>query len=71
MNNQDNEKVFQKSQINWIPGHQAKARRKISENIKIVDVVYEVIDSRIPLYSFIIDIKEIIGRKTLILVLSK
>ena len=60
-----------KTNINWFPGHQAKARREISEKIKLVDVVYEVIDSRMPISSFIIDTKEIIGRKPLILVFSK
>ena len=42
MNNQDNEKVFQKSNINWYPGHMAKTRRQIKENISLVDIIYEI-----------------------------
>ena len=34
--------------IQWFPGHMAKTRRLISENIKLVDIVIELIDSRIP-----------------------
>ena len=48
MNNQDNEKVFQKSQINWYPGHMAKTKREIQEKLSLIDVVFEVIDARIP-----------------------
>ena len=54
MNNQDNEKVFQKSQINWFPGHMSKTRREIKEKISLVDLIYEVIDARIPISSRII-----------------
>ena len=50
MNNQDNEKVFQKSQINWYPGHMAKTKREISEKINLIDIVFEVVDARMPLY---------------------
>ena len=71
MNNQDNEKVFQKSQINWYPGHMAKAKRLISENLKLIDIVYEIIDARIPLSSKIIDIDEIIKNKPRILIMNK
>ena len=34
--------------INWFPGHMAKARRQIKENISMVDIIYEVVDARIP-----------------------
>ena len=71
MNNQDNEKVFQKSQINWYPGHMAKTKRLIRENINLIDVVYEVIDSRIPKSSKIIDIDNYIGNKKRILIFNK
>ncbi|BED92338.1 MAG: ribosome biogenesis GTPase YlqF [Candidatus Paraimprobicoccus trichonymphae] len=39
------------SDINWFPGHMAKAKRKIQENLKLVDLVLEVIDARIPISS--------------------
>lgn len=71
MNNQDNEKVFQKSNINWYPGHMAKAKRLIKENLSVIDIVYEVIDARIPYSSKIKDIDEIIQNKPKILIMTK
>ena len=71
MNNQDNEKVFQKSNINWYPGHMAKTKRLISENINKIDVVYEVIDARMPYSSKIKDIKNYINNKPVILIMTK
>ena len=71
MNNQDNEKVFQKSQINWYPGHMAKTKREIKEKINLIDIVYEVIDARMPISSKIVDIDDVIGNKKRILIMSK
>ena len=42
--------------IQWYPGHMAKARRELKENMSLVDVVYEVIDARMPISSKISDI---------------
>ena len=44
----NNEKSCASTSINWYPGHMAKTKRLISENIDKIDIVYEVIDSRIP-----------------------
>ena len=71
MNNQDNEKVFQKSQINWYPGHMAKTKREIQEKINLIDIVYEVIDARIPFSSKIKDIDDLLKDKPKILVVTK
>ena len=71
MNNQDNEKVFQNSNINWYPGHMAKTKRLISESIDLIDVVYEVVDARMPKSSKIIDIDNYIGNKKRILIMNK
>ena len=71
MNNQDNEKVFQNSNINWFPGHMAKTKREIGEQLNLVDIVYEVIDARMPLSSKIIDIDNLIQNKPRILVVTK
>ena len=60
-----------KTNINWYPGHMAKTRREIKENINLVDIVYEVIDSRMPLSSKIIDIDELIGNKDKVLIMTK
>ena len=57
--------------INYYPGHMAKTRRQISENIDLVDIVYEVIDARIPFSSKIEDIDKIIKNKIKVLVMTK
>ena len=54
------EKSFPKTSINWYPGHMAKTKRLISENLNLIDVVYELIDSRIPYSSKIVDIEKTI-----------
>ena len=43
-----NEEKLTKVGINWYPGHMAKTKRLIRENINLIDVVYEVVDARIP-----------------------
>lgn len=65
------EKSFSKTSINWYPGHMAKTKRLISENINLIDVVYEVVDARIPKSSKIIDIDNYIGNKKRILIMNK
>ena len=57
--------------INWYPGHMAKAKREITESIKLVDVVIEMIDARIPKASRNPVLNEIIGNKPRIIVLNK
>jgi len=60
-----------KTNINWYPGHMAKTKRLISENISLIDVVYEVVDARMPKSSKIIDIDNYIGNKKRILIMNK
>ena len=60
-----------KTNINWYPGHMAKAKRLISKNINLVDIVYEIIDARMPLSSKITDIDEFIKNKPRILLINK
>ena len=69
MNN--DEKVFQKSNINWYPGHMAKTKREIKEKLPLIDVVYEVVDARMPISSKVIDIDDIIKNKPRILLMTK
>lgn len=57
--------------INWYPGHMARARREIGEAVKLVDVVIEIIDARIPIASRNPILNEIIGEKPRIIVLNK
>lgn len=60
-----------KTNINWYPGHMAKAKRLIKENINLIDIVYEVIDARIPLSSKIKDIDNLIKNKPRIIIMTK
>lgn len=68
--NDVNEK-FPKVRINWYPGHMAKTKRQIKENIDLIDIVYEVIDSRIPASSKNKDIDAMIKNKPRILIMTK
>lgn len=60
-----------KTKINWYPGHMAKTKRLIGENINLIDVVYEVIDARMPYSSKIKDIDNFIKDKKRILIMTK
>lgn len=57
--------------INWYPGHMEKARREIKEKLSLIDIVYEVIDSRMPISSKIKDIDNLIKNIPRILIMSK
>ncbi|GAB3069926.1 ribosome biogenesis GTPase YlqF [Salinicoccus sesuvii] len=57
--------------INWFPGHMAKARREIEENLKKVDVVIEILDARIPHSSHNPMLDEITQHKPRVVVLNK
>lgn len=57
--------------IQWFPGHMAKTKRKIKEQLKLVDAVAEITDARIPVSSRNPDIPELIGNKPHIIVLNK
>jgi ribosome biogenesis GTPase A len=57
--------------IQWFPGHMAKTRRLIKENLTQVDVVIELLDARIPYSSQNPEIRKIIGNKPLITILNK
>ena len=57
--------------IQWFPGHMAKTRRLISENIKNVDIVIEILDARIPYSSRNPEIARLIGDKPTLLLLNK
>ncbi|HWI54695.1 MAG TPA: ribosome biogenesis GTPase YlqF [Desulfobacteria bacterium] len=57
--------------IHWYPGHMVKARKMVQENLKLVDVVVELLDARIPVSSRNPAIDDILGEKLRILVLNK
>lgn len=58
-------------QIQWFPGHMAKTRRLITENLKNVDIVIELLDARIPESSKNPEISTLIGQKPLLTLLNK
>lgn len=60
-----------KTNINWYPGHMAKTKRLIQENLNLIDVVYEVVDARMPYSSKIKDLDEFIKNKPRIMVMTK
>jgi len=60
-----------KTNINWFPGHMAKTKREIKEKLDFIDIVYEVIDARMPLSSKIVDIDDLIKDKPRVLVVTK
>ena len=66
-----NNKKFDNSPINWYPGHMAKTKREIREKINLIDIIYEVIDARMPISSKIKDIDDLIKDKPRILIMTK
>lgn len=60
-----------KTNINWYPGHMAKTKREIKGKLPLIDVVYEVVDARMPISSKVIDIDDIIKNKPRILIMTK
>ncbi len=55
----------------WYPGHMTKAKRMMQENIKLIDLVIELVDARIPLSSRNPDIDQLAGNKSRIVLLNK
>lgn len=55
----------------WYPGHMTKARRMMQENIKLIDIVVELVDARIPYSSKNPDIDELARNKSRLIILNK
>ncbi len=62
---------MQSDVIQWFPGHMAKTRRLISENLKEVDIIIEILDARIPYSSKNPEITKLIGDKPSLTILNK
>jgi ribosome biogenesis GTPase A len=71
MEKNNNQEVFHKTNINWYPGHMAKTRRLIQEKYNQIDIVYELVDARIPYSSKIKDVYNIIKDKPRIVIMTK
>ena len=67
----DSPKSFPSVGINWYPGHMAKTRKQIKEDLKLIDIVIELLDARIPIASRNPDIEEITKGKKKIVILNK
>jgi len=65
------EQNSQKININWYPGHMLKTKKQIIEDLKLIDVVIEILDARIPKSSQNPDIQRIISGKKRIILLNK
>ena len=68
--NENLDKGFNKSGINWYPGHMAKAKREIKEKLDFIDIVYEIIDARMPISSRI-PLDEFIKNKEKVIIVTK
>ena len=69
--NNDSQESFSKVSISWYPGHMAKTKREIGNIMGMVDIVIEVIDSRVPFSSRIPDLKKLTREKQNIIVFNK
>ena len=67
----DNGNVIDIPSLQWYPGHMRKAERLVKENLKLVDVVVELLDARIPMSSANPVLREIVGGKPRLIVLNK
>ncbi len=67
MNNEN----INKTNINWYPGHMLKTKKQIIEDLKLIDVVIEILDARIPISSQNPDIQNITKNKKKIVLLNK
>lgn len=57
--------------IQWFPGHMAKARRQVTEKLKLVDIIFELVDARLPLSSRNPMIDQVIQQKPRLIILNK
>lgn len=71
MDNNNSNNGVNKSVINWYPGHMAKTRRQIESDLKLIDVVIELLDARIPVSSRNPEIQKLTKNKKRIILLNK
>lgn len=71
MSKENDEKILPKFRLNWYPGHMAKTKRQIENDLKLIDVVIELLDARIPISSRNPDIKKLTQNKKRIILLNK
>ena len=69
--NNASQESFSKVSISWYPGHMAKTKREIKEKIDLIDIVFEVVDARIPYSSKNKDIEEMTNSKPRVIIMTK
>ncbi len=60
-----------RTNINWYPGHMAKTKRLIKDNLSLIDLVFELVDARIPFSSKINDLDDVLKNKPKVLIMTK
>lgn len=60
-----------KANFNWYPGHMAKAKRELEDSIKLVDLIIEVRDARMPISSFNESFKDLYKNKKVLVIFNK
>ena len=70
-NNENKKETQSQMNINWYPGHMAKTKREIKEKIDLIDIVFEVVDARIPHSSKNKEIEEITKGKPKVIIMTK
>ena len=63
MSNLNKNDGVNKSVINWYPGHMLKTKKQIIEDIKLIDIVIEILDARVPISSRNPDMQKIIANR--------
>lgn len=71
MDKEKNKKSYHEININWYPGHMAKTKKQIIEDLKLVDIIIEILDARIPISSQNPDIAQITKNKKKVIILNK
>lgn len=71
MKKNSDQQSFPKAVLSWYPGHMAKTKREIKEKIDLIDIVFEVIDARIPYSSKNKDIDAMVEGKPRVLIMTK
>ena len=67
----DSQKNFSKVSISWYPGHMAKTMKQVEEDLKLVDIVIEILDARIPISSQNPEVQKLIKNNKKIVILNK
>lgn len=67
----ESDKVFRKFVLSWYPGHMAKTMKQVEEDLKLVDIVIEILDARIPISSQNPNVQKLIKNKKKIVILNK